>query len=493
MTSSTPSPLEPNSFTKFSKDFAVLENKVSRFSFFDSFNLQKREELVELCLNTLENLQKTNNTNKETVEKVKQLTSKALSKAKGNTLSNFFISLFNDNFKRFEGLVQKINKLIEHDTPAAILKSLKSLYDRQPAKSINLATRILFNEHIFEKMQYFNHRLNEQDGKPLFRYTHKIPLTKEKGNNQKIFKNKALTLEIKNQTNQGRFERIKVQDLSKEEFDALLTKYDDIEVIFPTEELTIEELFQLGIIISDSNSCLNSDYTYSNEGFVKRSNCDWKSLKPTNYTTNPPKEFQLEVIVHGPNRDLPGVFSNQGHASIKITTPKGEIFDIGFFPDPSLDGVGMEFEKGALLSPDPFSFYPKHFMKQSTLSYTLNQKAFEKVIEKIEAIQNSKDKSDDLAYHLILKNCSAFARDIRDTALENGAINNTLQMKKFSLLEKAKIHVAEKVVAFVSLNILTDSNQEPIKLDPNAHTFCHLQSKEIYLPINLLFDRTVSP
>lgn len=471
----------------------AFEQKVNNFSFFDSLSLRKREEFLETCLGYLEKTESTKGLGEEEIKKIRQLTNKGIEKAKGGAISNIFINLFYNNFGRFKSLIYKLDKLVKFEAPFAIIKSIKNASSKTILESTNVASQLLFNCHIYEKMLYFDHSLKEKDGAPLFKYTKKTSLKRSEEDQKAVYENKDITLEIKNPSENGLFERIAIKDLSQEAFDKLIKEHEHIEVIYPTQWLTVEELKDEGVITQGyykGQIHLSKDYLYLDEGFVKRSQHNWTTLKPTNHTNSPPKDHQLEIIVHCPNQDIPGVLSDQGHASIKITTPGGEIYDVGFFPHPEFESEALEFEAGALLSPDPFTFYPKHFMNQTVMSYTLNPKAFEEVIKKIESIQNSQD-NDDKTYHLILKNCSAFARDIRDTALEHGAQSNTLKARKFSYLEKVRINALESFAAFVALNFYTDSYEDSKKNDPKAHKFCHLKSEGIYLPVNLLFDRTL--
>jgi hypothetical protein len=62
---------------------------------------------------------------------------------------------------------------------------------------------------------------------------------------------------MKSDTNEGRFQRIKIADIqTKDELKQLLEKYPEAQFIYPTIDLNIEELIREGI--------LNSNYSVSN-------------------------------------------------------------------------------------------------------------------------------------------------------------------------------------------------------------------------------------
>jgi hypothetical protein len=472
--------------------YNLLLGAVERFSFIDSLRLDKRRELVNLCVSTLEGIEQNPTLTQDKIEKIKELAKLGIDKAQGNALSNFFMTILFKDYKSFTSLLKELNKLLKIDAPAAIIATINNQLHKPQFKSSNLASSILFSQHIYEKMLYYGHRLTEKEGQPLFRYTKREPffvLSLEDFDIKvkEIFDNKELVIEFKSNSDQGGFERIKINDekLTEAELKLILQSHNDVEIIYPTQQLTLSELFANDILIKNDNDYSLSDrFLYLDEGFVSRSQSEWYKLKPTNHITNPPKEHKLEVVVYS-EQDMPGIFLDQGHASVKLTTPNGEVYEVGFYPDPSIE-MEMKFDKGVLYCPDPMTYVPTHKLNKRTLTYTLTPHAFKEVIKKIEIIQRGK--KDDLAYHPFLKNCSAFARDIRDTALEHGAKNDVLSEKKFSYLEKAHFNTLEQVAAFTALNLLNKSNKKGV----SEHKFEQLKSDGFYLPINLLFNRSLN-
>jgi hypothetical protein len=478
-----------------------LENKINKFSFYDSLSLGKRKELIDLCLNISKDFK--NSTMKfDDKKKIKELTKIGLDKAKGGRFSNFFISIFYKDYAVFTLLLKNLNKLLNIDTPFAILSHINiQTFDKQSA-SLSPAYSILFIGRIYEKMLYYNHNLNEKDGEPLFRYTKREPFysfsfedffsdENSSLNRKDKFKerltNKELSIEFKVDNEHGRFIRKKISEISENELDEILRQDPNCEIVYPTKELTIEELYKEGVIKEQNGIYyISTNFSYLDEGFVSQSSTEWTELKPTNHVNPPPDTHQLEIVIYSKN-ELPGIFSKQGHASIKLTTPNGEVYDVGFYPKKEQD---IQFEEGLFISPDPFTFAPKEVQHRHILKYSLTADAFKKIIQKIEDVKN--ETRQDLEYHPILKNCAAFARDIRDTALEHNATNITLNAKKFSWVKKASLHPLLKITEFIALNFLTNDFSEPEKKDLTKHKFKNLKSEGIYLPINLLFDKVIT-
>jgi hypothetical protein len=486
--------------SSISDQIHYLEKRINKFSFYESLSLGKRKEIIDLCLNILETSKNSTIPFKD-AKKIKALTKIGLDKARGGRFSNFFISIFYKDYAVFTLLLKNLNKLLNIDAPFSILSHIKIQAFNKQSASLSPAYSILFTSRIYEKMLYYNHNLNEKDGEPLFRYTKKEPfysfssedffsaedssLTRESKFKER-FTNKELSIEFKVDNNQGRFIRKKMSEISENELDDILRKDPNCEIVYPTKELTAEELFEEGVIKQQNDIYyISNNFTYLDEGFVSQSSTNWTELKPTNHINPPPDTHQLEIVVYS-KHELPGIFSKQGHASIKLTTPSGEVYDVGFYPKKEQD---IQFEEGLFISPDPFTFAPKEVQHRHILKYSLTADAFKKIIQKIEEIKN--ETSQDLEYHPILKNCAAFARDIRDTALKLDASNITLNAKKFSWIKKASLYPLLKITEFIALNFLTNDFSEPEKKDLTKHEFKFLKSDGIYLPINLLFDKVI--
>ena len=151
----------------------------------------------------------------------------------------------------------------------------------------------------------------------------------------------------------------------------------------------------------------------------------------------------------------------------------------------------MKFQNGILLSPDSYTFIPKHSHKQNTVTLTLSELGFKKVIEAIELFKAQEQTPEvGLGYHPVLSNCAAFARTIRDIALPiEGTKINDLQNHQFSIIKNARFKVVEKVAA-VAFPLFHPITSPPQQEERTPHLFKHENQESFYLPAHLLFDRS---
>jgi hypothetical protein len=478
-------------------NYELLSQAVNNFSFFDGFNLDKRKELVNLCIETLELAKKNTATDPSITPQIQELTKRAINKARGGMLSNFFLSIVSSDYKLFTDLLKNLDKLLSIKAPAAIIASINSEANNRTSQPLLPHSKLLFSEHIYEKMVYYGHRLEDKDGVPVFKFTKRVPLhrTYELGYHEiheesfkkkvsSFFSLKDLVIEFEGDGSNGRFERIEIKNLgSEDELFEILTNHPESQIIYPTKNLTVDELQSEGIL--DVNYCVSDDFEYLDEGFVPRSSLNWTTLRPINHIQDPPEQHQLEIVVYS-RQDMPGIFSDQGHASIKLTTPSGEVYEVGLSLAPDKKMKYFEIQPAVLCSPDQYTYLPKRSFVQNTLSYTLTPDAFKAVIKKIEGLQEAR-KFPGLAYHPFLNNCAAFARDIRNTALDNGAVNNSLAKKKFTTIDSARTNTCEQVAKSIFNFAQTFQN-----INPENHNFTYLNQEGFYLPLQLLFDRTVN-
>ena len=261
------------------------------------------------------------------IEQLKEVKTLCYKKAKGSLLSNLFLSIVvSKNYTSFTASLKKFDKLLQIDAPASIIRNL---HTQHTLIKPDLTSSILFGKNIYERMLYYNHKLNHRDGKPLFKYTKKEKLSDV--DIQGFDWKKAKAIEFKSDEDNGGFKRIPIQDgkISDADLQNILKKDQDAEIIYTEQDVTVEDLIREGVIKEENKTfSLPPDFVYTDEGFVKRSDHNWTTLKPTNHTTTPPQYHQLELVVYS-RGDMPGIFSDQGHASIKLTTPNGEVYDVG--------------------------------------------------------------------------------------------------------------------------------------------------------------------
>ena len=85
------------------------------------------------------------------------------------------------------------------------------------------------------------------------------------------------------------------------------------------------------------------NWAYRAEGFVRWNYKQWETLRP--FTVLPSHEHphtHLFEVVTGACNETPGCFQDHGHSWLRLITPKGEVYSVGFF------------------APDEFSENPEH-------------------------------------------------------------------------------------------------------------------------------------
>ena len=321
------------------------------------------------------------------------------------------------------------------------------------------------------------------------------------------YKEKEYVIEIKGFFKNGLYQRHAIDTINLEEFKKLILKNDgsfnkeNIQLIHPSKDLTLEELEEIGVLEIDDESLdyeISNDYQYLENGFEFYPEDEWEFLRPMSSTSNPPKNYNLDIIVHS-KPGLPGILGDQGHASVKITTPGGEIYSIGLFPkDLERESDDLSLQNGKLTSPDSYMFLPSHSVEQHQMSYTLpDQHAFHKLVKWIEAMQGyHKDDEDvvtttNLFYHPTHQSCAAFASELRDYAINDlGAKSNQLNSGRITPLNKIFIRFKEAILNFLitcplgkiktkfdkGVDFGGIENFNIIKLNPNG----------MFLPIDLL-------
>lgn len=492
------------------KFYEQLEKKLGH-------DVKSREKALQ-CIKDINNYLSSDLRSDDHLEKFKNLRIKFLDKAKGGLISNIFLKIF--NFKKYDLLKQETDSFEKETKP--INKLLKEnvdpkFLDAYLNKDKNLLDVVLFNYlHVYEKMSHFGHQLKlNSNQEPVFNVSKKVSLNTGHNSLDKIedwnkikdqLIQKNVKLQCKGEFSQGRYQSYDLTQMSSEELKNLLVvneegkwKWNQNISLFSIKEMTIPELKDQGIIktYSDNKEYINSDYTYGENGFEKKS-LEWKDFKPYHHTLNPPKDYTVDIIVHS-KPGLPGVFDRQTHASVKITTPNGEIYSIGFYPNYNEDQPDGRLRQGSLRIPDEFQMKPSHSYEQHVMRYSLSDpKKFHELINWIEKSQanrsNLKESGEvfNLLYHPTHRSCAFFADVVKEKVLELGAKSEYLTHRKISNWTKAGIKFKKFLLHILLTNPLGrklskwDSGIERNKKKYNI-TDENLK-KKFYLTIDILVD-----
>lgn len=507
--------------------FDRIDNDLKKFSLLDNFNLNKRSLILSHADEILDYIA-TGKATPSQIQRLNELKGKLIQQSKGGAISNFFLNLFgkgkqllelNDRSLLIDHEFKKINKLIKNKASTI---HLPQFLKTENAKNLE---NLLFDDHIYERMAHFGHTFSfNAEGKVVFKFSDRAPLDVEVPEDTiediedpetywdelyDEFADKDITLEIRGEFNDGRYMNVPISEINPEQLKQLLIQEDgsfnkSIQIIYPPKELTFEELEEQGILECDEETneyFIASEYQYLENGFVSLPDEEWEHLRPYAYTSTPPKEFTIDIIVHS-KPGLPGVFMDQGHASVKITTPKGEIYSVGFFPgDLERDPYNLSMQKGKLITPDTYLFLPSTSYEQHVMSYTLSDpKAFHKIVNWIEAAQgyNKEEETEEvnasnLFYHPTHQSCASFASTLRDYALELGAKSQTLSQHKVSNWTRLSIRIKEIIMNFAITNFFGKKkfqwDQGIEHADIKNYNITHLDPKGLYLPVDLILDQ----
>lgn len=320
---------------------------------------------------------------------------------------------------------------------------------------------LLCDEHIFERMKKFGHHFAAGQ-EPKFRMKridnfqdlcNQFPLFSVPGNKLQFFedqKGDGLEIRIRGRFEDGLYKSYSLDNLTKEQIQDIISNYDpsDIAIVHPTKLMNVDELLKCGVLQRDVNTkalFITEGFQYLGNGFEYRPDSGWQHLEPIGLLKRPPNEFRLEVLVHKPKN---GGVKAQGHASLRITTPSGEVFSVGFFPDnkkssptnedpSSILGEHEEeakIQQGALMSPDRFIFLPESAYETEIVAFDLKGKEnFHKVMDYIDQLKGGKETPSNLLFQATHHNCAVFAKEVADLAVKNGAVLMTEKPSSYSL------------------------------------------------------------
>ncbi|MBA3603223.1 MAG: hypothetical protein H0W50_06205 [Parachlamydiaceae bacterium] len=502
-------------------------SNLNSFYLLDNFSIKKRKSLIDDAEQITILISRGLDSPEHTAHLI-GLQVKLLDLSKGGWLSNFCLKMISkaNNVKELNYRssllkldMKKIQKLLTADVPANKIPIF--LGGKDLAKNLN---KLIFDDHLYERMKAFNHNITFNDsGEITFKFSERTSIDDEIPEDTldeidspddywcELYQdllNKELSLCIKGEFEDGCYHIYALSEINHEQLKEMIVKEDgtfnkSIQLIHPRKELTLDELEECGILGKDEETgeyFIDCEYQYLENGFTSYFYEDWKFLKPFAYASIPPKDFTIDIIVHS-SPGLPGVFSDQGHASVKITTPRGEIYSIGLMPEiAERDPYNLSLQRGKLLSPDPYIFMPSTSFERHTMSYTLTDpKAFHRLMNWIEALQSHQEdeetgeiKSCNLFYHPTHQSCASFASTLRHYALKLGAKSQKLKDRKISNWTKWSICIQEALLNFCVTNFLGKKkllwDQGIDCAETKNFNITHLNPKGLYLPVDLILD-----
>jgi hypothetical protein len=383
---------------------------------------------------------------------------------------------------------------------------------------------LLIENHLFERMHKFGHKFQfSHDGTPVFQFQRMDSLREEIVDDDDLkddiadfsdeIRGEGVILREKGEFEDGRFHDHNIDQLSNDEILKLLVRegesnVDSFDVVYPIAFLNKEQLVDEGIVIEEETEdlskedaenstsyLLSDDYQYLENGFVRQPPEIWRVMRPYKHVENPKGQFVLDIFADGSVNGL-GVFSGQGHASIELTTPNGEVSSCGLYPnDTEVDLYDFSLQKGVLISPEPCRFKPKHAQKSFKTSYVLpNHEAYHKLMKRIETLQGTYETEEgetigcNTFYQATHHNCATFANEIRTYAEELGAKHISSSETRSTI---SKIWTKIKK-SFLNFALIAPFKRRSFKIDRgidiDGYEFnvWDLKPKGLFLPIDLI-------
>ena len=443
--------------------------------------------------------------------------------ARANHVSRFMLKIFFPEQSRFID-----DKIAFAKYGMKYLKKFHSVGLNYTSLSGNkFLSDLLIENHLFERMHKFGHKFKfSHDGTPLFRFQRIDFLREEIVDDNDLedditdfideMRGQGVILREKGEFEDGRFHDHSIDKLSNDKILELLVRegasnVDSFYVVHPIEFLSRDQLVDEEIINlcpieekgedryekgrENSTYFLTDDYQYLENGFVRQAPEIWRVMKPYKHVENPTGQFVLDIFADGSPNGL-GIFTGQGHASIELTTPNGEVSSCGLYPnDTELDPYDLSLQKGLLVSPEPCRFKPKHAQKSFKTSYVLpNHEAYHKLMKRIETLQGTYETEEgetigcNTFYQATHHNCATFANEIRTYAEELGAklISSSETSSTIS-----KIWTKTKKF-FLNLALQAPFKRKSFKIDRGVDidgyefNVWDLKPKGLFLPIDLI-------
>lgn len=499
----------------YNKIFGNKMNRIDSFPHNNKFyeidrNEQKNSEVLENVIIEKTPSQNTINSNHE-IDNLINI-EKLIRYDRGNFITNLFFKTLNHNsfieIQDLKSQQEKLEKLIKAGVDSKYFSAILENNDR--AKQ--LSDFLFREEHLYEITQYFGHPLTfNEKGEVTFKFTERKSVTKVllenfnkiKGDDlSQLYQDwvqKEVVLEIRDDFANGCYKHFSIKEINEVDLKKILMQNgkfnENIQIIYPSQYLTLEELQEKSVLGFDDNNAVavNDPFAYTEEGFVEISE-NWRLLRPIAHTSTPPKDFTLELIVHQQGREPSA--SLTAHASIQLITPNGEIYSLGFQPSKMFlkNGTMLEMQQGLLVSPDHFIFLPSSNYTPYHLKYTLpNSDSFHKIMHWIAAVKGEEDQDSNLFFHPLRQNCSDFARSIRDMALQDGAKAQSLE--NYQIVKWENVKFKAKIIKFL-INCFQNSpfswlakvNQGINYAGITNFNVNSLDLKGVYLPIDLIFE-----
>ncbi len=355
---------------------------------------------------------------------------------------------------------------------------------------------LLFDEHIYERLRFFGENLKFREisedeyfdsfykgsffGKRelLLPYQDVISLREVSDDEKKIAAlyrkaiRKNYTLMSENDSKQGRFNRQSVRKtVSFEAFTTFCKNakniYSESYLISPTQYASPEELKELRLLRREESSdkySLPANTEFVEGGFRRMTH----SLPFRHEKSD--KKFYMDVVVYTEGKG--GVIFDEGHASLMLTSPSGEVYSFGLFDESDSSFYNIE-------APDVYTFVPRH--KKRIKRYEIaNVHDFREILHYIDAEVKISEKNG-IAYDALTRNCAHFCSRVVQFAKNNCEI--VKESTLISTLDKA--YVKSKIIFLQILIFLAKIWQSLGFTIPNKGK--PIDFNKIQIPLQLLF------
>lgn len=499
-----------NNFEFFYKD---INKSIENFGFYGNFSRVQREHLLNKIPEIFDFISK-NELTEEQLNIVCELRLKIIKKLDCGFICNLFNRIFLKDKIDVNLLLNQEKKISKLEKVGINPRDfLNIIGETENAKKLD---NLLFGDsHLLEKIRYFHHVPTFNDkGEMTFRVSQDYALKEVISNVPKKIKwkklyqdwvKKGVFLDVKGDFKEGCYRSFAVENLTIKQFKELIIENgslnEKIKVNYPPKYLTVEELINENLIDEDGD-LVDLDIHYTADGF-KKIPSDWNFLSPFDHTSQPPKDFTLDILIHTKGKDPVIVKDgNYGHASLMMTTPNGEIYSFGFYPSESIDILdsGIPLQKGFLEYVDYAIFLPSSSFTQQKLSYTLSDKNFHELMRWMATMKGDNENNEsNLFYHMTHHNCTHFSKYVRDYALKLGAKAEYWEGHKTSNWTRVGFKIKYRIFICFTNFILQSPVGKLVKWGEGIEEYAginnfnirHLDSKEMLLPLDLIFEHVV--
>lgn len=384
-----------------------------------------------------------------------------------------------------------------------IIKKCRSLgMDPELVKSSKLEF-LLFKEYMFERMKYYQLPPIEQNGQLTFAYQNTYSLEEQVQSSGESLKETfercqedGDTFLIRQKTTKGCHLKIPAKNLTFKVFleycyqpipGGKLLNLLNVKIMESTEFLSTEELVKNKMFFFNKEKDrfeIDNNVDFLDGGFQSVQDInDTHFLEPFSHLPSNGK-FYLDVIVHS-NKE-PGIFWNQGHASIRLTSSNGLVYSAGkVYNELENEDHLISIGDTSFNSPDVYEFIPKQSYEKRIRRYEiLNAIDFHKLFDYVEEqIQDASDLTSKSIYHGVKENCAHFCKDIVTFSTKNLHVAQEA-LPRFAACTSA---VARSKMQVFSYLLPAVSFVQPAKYEGQKSLYKkEIEDKEVLLPAILL-------